>query len=111
MEEIDQEPEKIKCPKCGSTQITAGKHGFSAGKAVGGALLAGPLGLFAGSIGSKKVEITCLNCGNKFKPGEHLQKIEETPKAAVQKNDQPVSMLGCLGVVVVFVIIYYLLSK
>lgn len=58
------------CPKCGSTQLTANKKGFGVGKALGGALLAGPIGLAAGGIGSGKVLITCLKCGKQFKPGK-----------------------------------------
>jgi predicted RNA-binding Zn-ribbon protein involved in translation (DUF1610 family) len=63
-------PAQIQCPKCGSTQITANKKGFSGKKAVAGAVLTGGIGLLAGTIGSNKVIITCLNCGKEFKPGE-----------------------------------------
>jgi predicted RNA-binding Zn-ribbon protein involved in translation (DUF1610 family) len=61
---------KIVCPKCGSDQITANKKGFSGKKAVIGGILTGGIGLLAGTIGSNKVKITCLNCGNEFNPGE-----------------------------------------
>jgi len=54
---------EIKCPKCGSTQITANKKGYSVGQAVAG-------GLLVGAIGSNKIKITCLKCGNVFNPGE-----------------------------------------
>lgn len=58
------------CPKCGSTQVTANKKGFGAGKAAVGVLMTGGLiGLAAGGIGSKKVTITCLACGHQWKPG------------------------------------------
>ncbi len=63
--------EKILCPKCYSDKLTTDKEGFSAGKAVVGGLLAGPIGLGAGFLGSKKLVIYCIGCGNKFKPGEH----------------------------------------
>ena len=44
---------EIHCPKCGSTQITANKKGFSGKKAVVGALLTGgTLGLLAGTLGT-----------------------------------------------------------
>lgn len=56
-----------KCPKCGSTSLAANKKGFGVGKAVIGGSIAGPLGLVAGNIGAKKVNVTCLNCGKKFK--------------------------------------------
>lgn len=61
--------EKVKCPKCGSDQLTAEKHGFSLGKAAGGAILTGGVGLLAGFHGSGKIDITCLKCGHVFKPG------------------------------------------
>ena len=51
---------EIKCPKCGSTQLTANKKGFSGTKAVGGALLTGGIGLLAGTIGSNKIKIHVL---------------------------------------------------
>jgi len=60
----------IKCPKCGSTQITAGNKGFSVGKAIVGDVLVGPVGLVGGAMGSKKTIITCLQCGHKWKAGK-----------------------------------------
>ena len=65
-----EETFEIGCPKCGSTQITANKKGYSAGKAVTGAILTGGVGLLAGFHGSGKVLITCLACGKEFKAGE-----------------------------------------
>ena len=61
--------ELIKCPKCQSTQLSANKKGFSGTKAVGGAILTGGIGLLAGTLGSNKIILTCLNCGNQFKAG------------------------------------------
>ena len=61
------------CPKCGSPSITAQKRGFSVGKAIAGtALSLGHLdvGALAGATGKNKIEITCLNCGYKWKPGK-----------------------------------------
>lgn len=62
--------DEIKCPKCGSTQITANKKGFGLGKAAAGAFLAGPIGLAGGLLGSNKVVITCLKCGHQWRPGK-----------------------------------------
>lgn len=67
------EQEYIFCPKCFSSQIHSEQTGFSGGKALIGAITVGPLGLLAGTIGSKKVNMTCLKCGNRFKAGEALQ--------------------------------------
>lgn len=58
------------CPKCGSTSLSANKKGFGLGKAALGAFVAGPVGLVGGTLGANKVEVTCLNCGHKFKPGK-----------------------------------------
>ena len=66
--EQPSEPPPIKCPNCGSTQIMGGKKGFSGGKAVGSALVLGPLGVLAGLHGSKKIVVSCLNCGHKWEP-------------------------------------------
>lgn len=65
-----EEENRVRCPYCGSTEISANKKGFSAGKAVAGGLLAGPVGLAAGGIGSSKVKCTCLKCGKSWNAGE-----------------------------------------
>lgn len=61
----------VRCPKCGSTQLTANKKGYSLGKAVaGGVLTLTPIvGVATGLIGKNKIIITCLSCGKQFKPG------------------------------------------
>lgn len=59
-----------RCPKCGSTSLSADKKGFGIGKAVVGAALTGGIGLAAGNIGSKKVRVTCLGCGHQWMAGK-----------------------------------------
>lgn len=44
-----------RCPKCGSTAITAGQRGYS---------------LLTGFIGSGKTMNRCANCGYKWEPGK-----------------------------------------
>lgn len=61
-------PPPVACPKCRSTQVTGDKQGFSAGKAVAGAVLLGPVGLLAGAHGSGKVIVSCLSCGHQWDP-------------------------------------------
>ena len=58
----------IRCPKCGSTQITSKTQGFGLGKAADGGLLLGPVGLLGGLVGSKKIKVVCLNCGKEWSP-------------------------------------------
>lgn len=61
---------EIRCPQCNSNQLHVDKKGFSAGKAIGGAILAGGVGALAGFHGKGNIVITCLACGKKFKAGE-----------------------------------------
>lgn len=72
----------IVCPQCKSDQITAGNKGFSTKKAIVGGILAGPIGLAGGLLGSSQTMITCLNCGYKWKPGQtkHPKKKKRRPK-------------------------------
>lgn len=77
----EKESEKLKCPKCGSDQLQAGNRGFNAGKAIGGALLTGGIGILAGMHGSKKVVVSCMNCGNKWKPADVMKKQEQKAKS------------------------------
>ena len=60
----------VKCPKCGSENLSIDKQGFGVGKAVIGGLLMGGIGIAAGGIGAKKIRITCLKCGNQFMSGK-----------------------------------------
>lgn len=62
--------DEIRCPRCGSAQITAKNKGFGLGKAAVGGLLLGPVGLLGGMIGSKKIKVVCLKCGKEWSPGE-----------------------------------------
>lgn len=59
-------PPHLRCPVCSSGTLQAigeRKGGFSGGKAVAGAVLAGPLGLAAGALGKKLVTYRCSSCG------------------------------------------------
>ena len=59
------------CPKCKSTNIQVlgeRRKGFSVGKAIGGGLLTGGIGLLAGFTGKKgKFEVFCQDCGHRWK--------------------------------------------
>ena len=54
------------CPYCRSSRVVVGQKGYSVGKGLAGAVLAGPIGLVGGLIGSTKCQSTCLNCGKHF---------------------------------------------
>ena len=47
---MEEQEDKLYCPFCGSSQLTANKKGFGAGKAVAGAVLTGGVGLLAGFL-------------------------------------------------------------
>lgn len=68
--EIDHGKDVVKCPKCKSTSLSANKKGYGLGKAAVGAVIAGPVGLLGGFVGSNKIKITCLSCGHVFKVGK-----------------------------------------
>ena len=79
------------CPRCNSTQVTAGKKGFGIGKAAIGGILLGPVGLLAGFIGSKNMEFACLTCKERWNSSsntntaEWLQKQTESARNIVNK--------------------------
>ena len=62
----DEQP--VRCPRCRSSQLTANPKGYGVGKAAVGVLLAGPIGLLGGFVGSSKIRITCLACGYQWRP-------------------------------------------
>ena len=59
-----------RCPKCGSTSITASKKGFSLAKGALGVATVGIYGAVAAGHGKNKVLVTCLKCGHQWKPGK-----------------------------------------
>jgi|AntRauTorckE5430_2_1112549.scaffolds.fasta_scaffold02072_1 predicted RNA-binding Zn-ribbon protein involved in translation (DUF1610 family) len=87
---VKNDHNKIKCPKCKSINVIGGKKGFSGTQAVGGAILTGGIGILAGTIGSNKVELSCLSCGNKFKPGHDLKGLQKKKKQEAEAMKSPV---------------------
>ncbi len=57
------------CPICGEKDgwilLDNGKKGFSAGKALLGGVILGPIGLVAGALGKKTYTFYCKKCGFK----------------------------------------------
>lgn len=85
---MEEQEEKLRCPKCNSTQLTADKRGYSAGKAVAGAVLTGGIGLLAGLHGKDKIIIYCMACGEKWKPAEYEEKKRKHKKNKVLNDSQ-----------------------
>lgn len=81
----------LTCPRCHSTQITAGKKGFGIGKAFVGGILLGPVGLLAGFIGSRNMEFVCLSCRERWNAASNtntaqwLQQQTENARNVVNK--------------------------
>lgn len=102
--------EKIRCPYCNSTNVHAHTKGFSGKKAAAGAVAFGVAGALAGTIGSNKVQLTCLNCGKTFKPGD-AQKMDELIKAAGQpfwSEDNIIALISIVAVVGFLILAFYL---
>ena len=61
----------VKCPRCKSSQsiqiMGNDRKAFSVGKAIGGGLILGGVGLMTGFIGKKgKYDAFCSACGTRF---------------------------------------------
>jgi len=78
----------VVCPSCKSTDIHAEKRGWN---------------LLTGFIGSGKIVITCLSCGERFKPGEGW--TEQQPAAPA--SDQAIGWAVLLGVVVLVTLLFH----
>lgn len=113
-----EQEEKLYCPYCGSSQLTANKKGFGAGKAVAGAVLTGGVGLLAGFIGSGNVKITCLKCGCQWKPGQlkttplteeekqHYYESIKRQEEEKRKQEEPMSTSSKIGCAFAFLLFF-----
>ena len=79
--------DQTQCPKCRSTNTHVGRKGASLGKAVGGAVIAGPVGALAGLHGSGDIEAVCLNCGKKWNPVKYKSSNEAIQANYTQMKD------------------------
>ena len=64
----------ISCPKCLSTQIHAGRRGYS---------------LVFGFWGANAVHLTCLRCGYRFAPGQSASGRQITPFGQTTPKPEP----------------------
>ena len=81
------------CPKCSGYMypISERKGGFSGGKAVAGAILAGPIGIAAGALGKRKVLYQCDKCGyqKRENPSFKARSLRHgTAGKAIQRTEQ-----------------------
>lgn len=90
--EPDEEEEELdlRCPICLSKNIHVNQKGFQIGKAFVGAILTGGIGLLAGGIGSRKLDITCHSCGKRSKYALEMSKSQkkELDKLCIEKLNE-----------------------
>lgn len=80
--------EEIVCPKCHSNQLTANSKGFNNTNAALGMLTGNAVqGLALGMLGSNKIIVTCLKCGNKFQAGDgSVRTVDSTGAEKIEKQ-------------------------
>lgn len=95
--------EQIKCPKCGSDQLSANKKGFGLGKAIIGGVALGPAGVLGGFVGSRKVLVSCIACGHSWVAGEKKKGMAYAIRSQNDTVDrQEPKKIGCLQWLLMF---------
>lgn len=70
-ERIQEADEPVRCPKCGSNQISAvNARGVNLKRALAGGVLAGWGGAVIGGVTGNKIILGCHKCGNQWKPDQ-----------------------------------------
>ncbi len=67
--EAEPQTPRVRCPKCGSTDLDTVRKVFDPGCGCIGLLLFGWIGLLLGLLGANDVEVVCRNCGARWSPG------------------------------------------
>lgn len=106
--------EQIVCPQCHSDQITAGKKGVGTGRAALGYFTSGAgMGLTLGMMGSNKVVITCLKCGNQFPSGAGAIKTTDengnvsiVEQVYVDKDKKAGKTIALIGLVILAIMAF-----
>ena len=62
--------EQVRCPVCGSPEISAVQSTYNPGCGCLGMLIFGWIGLLLGLLGAGKVELVCRHCGAVWKAGK-----------------------------------------
>lgn len=76
-----------------------------------GAVLTGGIGLLAGTIGSNRIKITCINCGHVFSAGDAKKKADRDRFNNDLYEGKSGTVISVLVVAAVFVIVFYLFIK
>lgn len=96
----------VHCPKCQSESLSANKKGFSGKNAAAGAILTGGIGLLAGTVGSNKIVITCLNCGHQWRPGQPSSPKKEPSRGSRIVAKVILIILGSLSVIIAIAMLF-----
>ena len=80
--------ESLKCPRCGSIHIHAEKRGWS---------------WTTGILFSGRIMMTCLRCGQKFKPGHAVTSGGGTPRGGGQVQTAGNLIFGAIALVILLV--------
>ena len=68
MESDSNTENPIRCPNCGSTQVSPVEKSYDAGLGCFGLILFGWLGLLLGLLGGGDVSLYCAHCGHRWQP-------------------------------------------
>lgn len=109
-----------KCPACGSISdwVCTGesKKGISAGKAVGGAIIAGPVGaVVGGALGKRKYTYYCRSCNFRedYDEKKDPQPIPLYPKNENQEDSDDDNETGyvlfCIALAVICILIFLMI--
>jgi hypothetical protein len=80
--------DNIKCPRCGSEQVSANKKGWT---------------VTTGLIGSSKIIITCLKCGKQFRPGQDMEAMKKKKLQQAKAMKSPLFWIF-FGLILIFFI-------
>ena len=87
--------QQVRCPECGSAQISAVRKTYDPGCGCLGLLIFGWWGMLLGLLGAGDVELVCNRCGARWPAG----------KPSDARNG-----LGCCGLLLLLLLIYLLCS-